>query len=181
MKSIFSYLSKMLEDSIKKKRKMNDETLRFFYEMSKKEVDFLRDRQYKIFIWFSTILLTIIGLVMISEDDRNLLFDFSIIANKWIFSIIVGFIALMSMYWIYRNRSWHRDHMIIITKIGKVLNAYEKDNYLNSDNSETLFPEKWLNHNKEEQLNLIRKIFSSDYIVALIILTLFTLASIWVY
>lgn len=51
------------------------------------------------------------------------------------------------MYWIYRNRSWHRDHMIIIKKIGKKLKAYEKDNYLNDTNQVTLFPERWLTHN----------------------------------
>ena len=119
---------------------MDNKDLKFFYEMSKNEVDFLRDRQYKIFIWISTILLTIIGLLLISDKDKNLIFDFSNITNKLIFTFIILFVAVSSMYWIYRNRSWHKDQMLIITKIGKMLKAYEKDYYLNDKKNKHCSP-----------------------------------------
>lgn len=160
---------------------MKQENLRFFYEMSKKEIDFLRDRQHKIFVWTSSILLASIGLLLISNNDQHLLFDFSLTNNKIIFSFIVSFYSSMSIIWIYRNRSWHRDHMIILTKIEKVLKAYKKGYYLGDEYLESLFPEKWLTHNQNEQRSSFRKLISSDYNVALLILSVFTLTAIWIY
>ena len=165
-------LLRPLNENNKPREIIDEDNLKFFYKMSTKEIDFLRDRQYKIFIWVSSILLASLGILLINDEETHLVFGLSEPINQWIFSFAVMIISCLSIQIIYKNRLWHEDHKVILTKIGIRLNAYKKGNYQSSTIDESLFPEKWI---RPKTIHL----FTSSYNIVILILSILTIIAIW--
>ena len=169
----------IVEQSLENQKEKRD-LLIFFYDKTREESAFLRERQYKIFTWTSSLLIGLIGLLLVTDSATNFSFNINNPAAKGIISLaIIGFV-FFSVNWQQRNRKWISENGFVINQIQELLHCFDKG-YFDSSNEMTLFPIAWRFSATANRKNFFQRLFYANYISATIFLGLMTILMVWVY
>ncbi len=156
------------------------ELLKFFYDKTRKESNFLRERQYKIFTWSSNVFIALIGLLFITDTSNTFAFN---LYNPWIKTIaslmLIG-LMVFCVDWQQRNRKWIRENGEVINKIEELLHCFDKG-YFDTVGEKTLFPDNWRFSATQRRKSFIRRLFYANYVSATIFLGVLTAIMVWFY
>ena len=149
-----------------------------FHNQIKAEVDFLRERQDKIFSWTSGILMAFIGALLIVEPSKAPVWA-SQVGGKLIVSAAIFVFAAFSVIWQQRVRRIHGENGQVILKIEKLLHCYN-EGYFGSEVNESLFHPRWNKPPEAEMPSFMKRAFVANYISATLLLGALAIAMIWV-
>jgi hypothetical protein len=156
------------------------ELLKHLHTKAREEIDFLRDRQYKIFIWSSNILLLLIGALLVIEKSKSTIWSQQGFWGKFISSLTDIIVALFSIKWQQRNRKWHEESAEIQHKIEHLFHCFDKGYFRESDDI-PLYPEPWANsEDYHKRIRSSERIFRVNYISATLLLGILSIFMIWV-
>ena len=147
--------------------------------IQRSELNYRREREYKIFIWSSNILLALIGVLLVTKPSESVVWLPYGLWGKIITSVIVMLLVIFSVKWQNRNRKWHTENGHVIQKIDSLLHYYERG-YFDPTGEEAIFPENWWTDYPTEDLRLVKRLRSVNYVSATAILGLLAIIMIWV-
>ena len=98
----------------------------FFYSQSRDEIRFLRERQDKIFTWSSNVLILIIGVLLVIDPTRVIIWSNLGVLGQIIASISIFLIVIFSVRWQQRNRSWQEENKEVVNRIAVLLHCFDK-------------------------------------------------------
>ncbi len=154
------------------------ELLKFLYDHRIGEVNFLRERQDKIFAWSSNIFMALIGALLIIEPSKAPVWAFTL-QSKLVASLAVSILMFFSIRWQQRTHSWQSESGQVIQKMEQLLHCYDKG-YFDHKKDLALFPMRWNNPEIEKPPSFMKTIFSANYISATVILGILAVVMIWV-
>ena len=149
-----------------------------FNTQIKAEVDFLRERQDKIFTWTSGILMALIGALLIVEPSKNPVWSTQI-GSKAIVSVAVAVFVILSVIWQQRVRRIHGENGQVILKIEKLLHCFD-EGYFGVEVKEGLFHPRWNKSPETKIPSFLRRVFAANYVSATLLLGILTIALIWI-
>ena len=147
------------------------------HDKTRQEVDFLRDRQDKIFSWSSGILMALIGALLIVEPSKDPVWS-SQFESKLVVSIAVFAFVAFSIVWQQRTRRWQGENGQVILKIERLMHCYDKG-YFDSSGEVVLFPTRWNKPPEEEIPKFAKRAFAANYVSATILFGVLAIAMIW--
>ena len=151
--------------------------LKHLHKRALNEINSLRKRQDRIFVWSSSVFMALIGVLLIVEPSKSPVWSSQGIWGKLVASIAVIAFVVFSTSWQQRNRQWHGENAKVATRIEHLLHCFEEGYFARSETS--LFPERWKKRG-ERDLGLTKRIFAVNYVSATILLGVLALAMIWV-
>ena len=104
----------------------NEKLLMHLHERALKEVDFLRERQDRIFAWSSGVLMVLIGALLVIDVDTIPIWQPAAVCGKVIASLAVLVFSGVCIKWQQRNRDWHRENREVATDIADIFRCFEK-------------------------------------------------------
>jgi hypothetical protein len=155
------------------------ELLKFLYEDRIREVNFLRDRQEKIFAWSSNIFMALIGALLIIEPAKAPVWAFTV-QSKSVASVTILFLIIFSVGWQQKTRRWHNKSGQVVQNLQKLLHCYEKGYFDPSNEEFILFPMQWSNSEGEKPRTIFQRVFGANFVSATVILGLLTVVMIWI-
>jgi hypothetical protein len=154
------------------------ELLKYFYDKARKEVDFLRERQDKIFTWSSNVLMILIGALLIVDPPKSPAWS-SQPESKLVASVTVLLFTFFSIRWQQRTRTWHAENGQVVQKIERLLHGYDAG-YFYDDQTTILFPLRWNKSENATPPKFTKRIFAANFVSATFILGLLAIVMIWI-
>lgn len=113
-------MKKKIHENYPSIKTLNSEQQKYVFENLRKEVEYRRDKAWKIFSWASTILLAIIGglIALATNPDPEKHFKLLCYPHKILLVSSVFILAVYSTLWVERNLSVEHD-------VQNEINAYE--------------------------------------------------------
>ena len=152
--------------------------LKFLYQDQRNEMEYRRQREYRIFTWSSNILLALIGALLITKQTETLVWKQYGYWGNIIASAAVLLIVVYSTIWQFRNTKFRGWNASVICRVGQILRYYEKG-YFSPEKNESLLPEHWAQYGDEE-VKLHGRLLSTNYVSATFWLSILALIMIWV-
>ena len=153
------------------------EMLKFLYSSRLAEVNFLRERQDKIFSWSSGIFMALIGAMLIFKKDE-IPVVVNTIESKVIASFAILVFLIFSVSWQQRNRLWQSENGQVIQKMEHLFHCFDPG-YYTDDEKLMLFPSRWADPAIEEPPKFWKRVLAPNYLSATIVLGLLALIMIW--
>jgi hypothetical protein len=155
--------------------------LKFVFQDQRSEMQYRREREYRIFSWSSSILSALIGALLITHQTGSIIWQPYGIWGNMVASAAVFLIAFYSVLWHFRNNKFRGQNAEIISRINKLLHCFEKNYFDKSD--EALFPDKWTDYGKDRKKSSFQKvlgrIFAANYTSATVLLGVLAIIMIW--
>lgn len=143
----------------------------------KEEVNFLRDRQDKIFSWTSGILMALIGALLIVEPSKNPIWA-SQFGSKLVVSIALIAFVMFSVIWQQRTRRWQGENGQVILKMEQIMHCFDKG-YFDPTGEMILFPVRWNKPPEAEIPKFTKRVFAANYVSATILLGILAVLMVW--
>jgi ABC-type transport system involved in Fe-S cluster assembly fused permease/ATPase subunit len=143
------------------------------------ELNQRREREYKIFTWSSNILLALIGALLIARQSQGIVWLQYGFWGKVTASITVVLLVIFSVQWQNKNRRWHIENGGTIQRIDYLLHYYEKGHF-DPEGEVTIFLERWREGYSMEDLRIVKRLTSVNYVSATAILGFLAIVMIWV-
>jgi hypothetical protein len=168
-----------MEDNLDVETKID--ILKFVFQDQRNEMQYRRDREYRIFTWSSSILSALIGALLITKQSGSIIWQPYGIFGNLVASAAVVLITIYSALWHFRNNKFRGQNAQVISRISKLLHCFEK-NYFDKSGS-ALFPGEWTDYGKDGKKSsfqkLLRRIFAVNYTSATVLLGILALIMIW--
>lgn len=152
--------------------------LKHLYSIQVQELMFRREREFRVFIWSSTIFVAIIGLLLVSKQTETVIWRHYGIIGKTISSIALFALVVFSISWQNRERIFAVANQRIIAKMNELLHCFD-NKYFWFDTEKTLFPLKWKNWGQGD-VQSISRLFRANLITATWVLGFLSIMMIWV-
>ena len=152
------------------------ELLKYLHEKARQEIDFLRERQDRIFTWSSNVLMALIGALLIVDPSSTPGWSSNTV-GKSIASLAVLTFVILSVQWQQRNRIFTGESAQVAQNAERLLHCYDKG-YFDPKGEITLYPERWKQSDKKPP-SLMKRIFRANYVSATILLGVLAIAMIW--
>lgn len=162
-------------DSLDETEKLN--LLIHLHSQIKEEVNFLRDRQDKIFSWTSGILMALIGALLIVEPSKDPVWTSQLESKLAVSMALFVFIAF-SVIWQQRTRRWQGENGQVILKMEQIMHCYDKG-YFDPIGGTVLFPARWDKPPEAEIPKFIKRVFAANYVSATILIGALAIAMVW--
>jgi len=166
-----------MESSESSSPKEKLELLRYFHSYCRSEVNFLRERQDKLFTWSSNILFAVIAALFV-VDRAKLVTLTQDSTTRVVASFAIILFALFSIHWQNRNREWQQQNSEVVTKINHLFHTFEKG-YFEIPDGSMLFPEEW-KYTGQPKLPLLNRIRRVNYVTAIVMLAALDIVMIWI-
>jgi len=155
--------------------------LKFIFQDQRNEMQYRREREYRIFTWSGSILSALIGALLITKQTGSMIWQPYGIWGNTIASAAVVLIMVYSILWHSRNNRFRGQNAQVISRINRLLHCFEKGYF---DNSETaLFPEEWAGYGRRKSPSslgrFLKRILAVNYTSATILLGILALCMIW--
>lgn len=151
--------------------------LKFFYERSKDEIGFLRERQDRIFTWASTVISLFITALILTDSAEPPVWQTLGCWGKGIATAFIVLISLFSARWQLRNREWQEENKAVVNYIATLLQAFEPGAF--GQDARRLFPERWQLSRKEKHPKGWRSLVELNNISLIYLLGALAVALIW--
>lgn len=155
--------------------------LKFIHQTRHQELQYLREREYKIFTWSSGLLTALIGALLIAKQAALIWNPYGV-WGRGVASAAVVLIIIYSTGWLYSlNRSRMPDTQVLM-RIEELLHCYDKG-YFTKDHT-PLLPGERLKAPEAKKTrpvqSLFRRLFGLNYLSATVLLGILTLVMLWV-
>lgn len=151
--------------------------LKFTHQDQRGEMEYRRQREYRIFTWSSNILLALIGALLITKQPDTLVWKSYGGWGNVVASAAVVLIVAYSTVWQLRNTRLRGQNAQVIGRIDAILHCFE-EGYFDSEGA-ALFPHHWGNYGRKRP-TLRSRIFAANYVSATFLLGVLALIMIWV-
>lgn len=155
--------------------------LKFVFQDQRSEIQYRREREYRIFTWSSSILSALIGALLITRQTGSIIWQPYGVWGNLVASAAVALITIYSALWHSRNNRFRGLNAQVISRINKLLHCFENGYFDNS--GAALFPEEWADYGKGSSTSPFRKIarrlFAVNYTSATVLLGILALIMIW--
>jgi len=150
--------------------------LKFVHQDQRNEMKYRREREYRIFTWSSSILLALIGALLITKQSENLVWKPYGGWGNIVASAAVVLIVAYSTMWQFRNSRFRGYNAQVVSHIDILLHCHE-EGYFDPEGA-ALFPDHWRNYGRDATLH--DRLFSVNYISAVLLLGVLALIMIWI-
>ena len=165
-----TYQNTEIEDKI--------DILKHIHQVQRDEVLFRREREYRVFIWSSTILWALIGALLITKPTESVVWESYGYWGKAVASVAVVVLVVYSVKWQFRNSKLGGQNARVIAHINKLLHCiYE--GYFEPEENSALFPREWADYGRRE-ISLRTRLFAANYVSATALLGILALIMTWV-
>ena len=155
--------------------------LKFVFQDQRNEMQYRREREYRIFTWSSSILSALIGALLITRQTGSIIWQPFGVWGNLVASAAVVLITIYSVLWHSRNNRFRGQNAQVISRINKLLHCFEKGYFDNSGTA--LFPDVWTDYGKSRSKSSFRKllgrILAVNYTSATVLLGILALIMIW--
>jgi len=155
--------------------------LKFVFQDQRKEMEYRREREYRIFAWSSSIFTALIGALLITRQTGSVIWQTYGIWGNLVASIAVILITVYSGLWQTRNSRFRGQNAQVISRINKLLHCFEKGYFDNS--GEALFPDEWTGYGKSKSKSsfskFLARVFAVNYTSATVVLGVLALIMLW--
>lgn len=141
------------------------------------EVQYRREREYRIFTWSSNILLALIGALLITRQPDDLVWKAYGGWGSVVASAAVVLVVAYSTAWHRRNNRFRGQNAQVISRIDKALHCFE-EGYFDPEGG-ALFPEEWSDYGQKGN-TLRRRLSGVNYVSATFFLGVLALIMIWI-
>ena len=153
------------------------EILKFICQIQFEELNFRREREYRVFTWASSVLFALIGALLIYKQNTQELLTFYGITGKIIVSITVLLLILFSVSWLNRNRKYRGQNAKVIANISKILHCYDEGFY-DPENNTALFPTEWESYGGRHMM-FASRFLRANYATATFFIGILAILMIW--
>jgi len=154
--------------------------LKFIHQEQRGEIEYRREREYRVFTWSSTILSALIGALLITKQTDLVWKTYGLWGNA-VASLTVLLIVFYTTSWLMRNERFRGQNAQVISRIDHLLHCFDKG-YFTSDDT-ALFPASWGGWGDSAQQparrRTLRRLFAANYISATVLLGLLAVIMIW--
>jgi hypothetical protein len=154
--------------------------LKFIHQDQRSEMQYRREREYRIFTWSGSVLSALIGALLITKQTDIIWRSYGGWGNL-VASIAVFLIVIYSTQWHLRNDRFRGQNAQVIARIDKLLHCFDKG-YFTSD-ATTLFPDEWGDYGKSRKSSAFQRIrnrlLAANYISATVLLGILAVIMIW--
>lgn len=155
--------------------------LKFIYQDQRGEMEYRREREYRIFVWSSGLLTALIGALLITKQSDVVVWQSYSAWGNVVASAAVILISAFSSLWHHRNRRFRGQNAKVIARISRLLHCYDTGYFDKSGTA--LFPPEWSqfgkNKNKSKFRRLLNYISAINYTSATLLLGALALMMIW--
>jgi hypothetical protein len=155
--------------------------LKFVFQDQRNEMQYRREREYRIFTWSSSILSALIGALLITKQTGTMIWQPYGVFGNIVASAAVALITIYSVLWHFRNSKFRGQNAQVISRINKLLHCFEKGYFDKSGSA--LFPSEWIDYGKDGKRSSLQKllgrIFAVNYTSATVLLGILALIMIW--
>jgi hypothetical protein len=154
--------------------------LKFIHQDQRSEIQYRREREYRIFTWSSSLLSALIGALLITKQIDIIWRSYGIWGNS-VASAAVLLIVIYSVQWHSRNSRFRGQNAQVISHIDILLHCHDKG-YFTSDDT-ALFPDEWGDYGRSMKSSAVRRIRSrllaANYTSATVMLGALAVIMIW--
>lgn len=154
--------------------------LKFIHEDQRSEIQYRREREYRIFTWASSILSALIGALLITKRTDLVWNAYGVWGNV-VASLAVLLIVIYATLWLARTERFRGQNAQVISRISQLLHCFEKG-YFTADET-PLFPGSWGGYGDNSQRSALhrapRRLFDANYISATVLLGVLAIVMIW--
>jgi hypothetical protein len=154
--------------------------LKFIHDEQRSEIQYRREREYRVFTWSSSILSALIGLLLVTKQTNLLWKTYGIWGNA-VASLAVLLIVIYSTLWLARTERFRGQNAQVISRIDHLLHCFEKGYFTDDDTA--LFPPAWSGYGDSAQQPALRRaprrLFDANYISATVLLGALTVIMVW--
>jgi len=151
--------------------------LKFMLENQLNELNFRREREYRIFTWSSSILLALIGGLLIYRQESGLLLNSYGLLGRIIVSATAILLVFFSIAWQNRNNKYRGQNAQTIAHISKLFHCYE-DGFYDPENNTALFRKEWADYGKSHT-KFKSRFFHANFVTATFLLGILAISMIW--
>lgn len=155
--------------------------LKFVFQDQRNEMQYRREREYRIFTWSSSILSALIGALLITRQTGSIIWQPYGIWGNVVASAAVFLITIYSVLWHSRNNRFRGQNAQVISRINKLLHCFEKGYF--DESSAALFPDEWTDYGRDRRKSSFQKalgrIFAVNYTSATVLLGILAFIMIW--
>ena len=155
---------------------MKLDILKYVHQAQRNEIDYRREREYRIFTWSSSILLALIGALLITKQTENLVWKPYGGWGNIVASAAVVLIVAYSTVWQFRNSRFRGHNAQVVSRIDVLLHCFE-EGYFDPEGA-ALFPDHWRGFGQGAKLRA--RLFGANYVSAVLLLGVLALIMIWV-
>ena len=156
------------------------DVLKFIHEEQRSEIQYRREREYRIFTWSSSLLSALIAALLITKQTDLVWRTYGIWGNA-VASLAVLLIVIYSTRWLARNERFRGQNAQVISRIDHLLHCFEKGYFTGDDTP--LFPASWGGYGDSAQQpasrRAPRRLFAANYISATVLLGILAVIMIW--
>ena len=154
---------------------MKIELLKFIHKDQRGEMEFRREREHRIFMWSSSLLVALIGTLLITKQTENIVWKTYGIWGNLIASLAVFLVVIFSIIWQRRNNKLRGRNATVVSRINKIFHCFDVGYFTNDD--EMLFPKDWQIGRKTE--TFFSRFFFANYVTATFLLGVLAIIMIW--
>jgi hypothetical protein len=151
--------------------------LKHVKEDQRGEMQYRREREYRIFTWSSNILLALIGALLITRQPEGVVWKAYGGWGNIVASAAVVLVVAYSTAWQLRNSKFRGRNAQVISRVGKALHCFERG-YFDPEGG-ALYPDEWLEYGRKGT-TLRGRLFGVNYVSATFLLGILALIMIWV-
>lgn len=153
------------------------ELIKYFTQAQYEELNFRREREYKIFTWTSSILFALIGALLIyRQESAELLKSYGDV-GKLTGSLAVLLLVFFSISWLNRNAKYRGQNAKALAHFSNLLHCYDEGFY-DPLNKTTLFPNEWARYG-EGHKKFKNRFLRPNFSTALSLLGVLAIIMIW--
>jgi hypothetical protein len=154
--------------------------LKFMHQDQRGEMQYRREREYRVFTWSSSLLSALIAALLITKQTDLVWKSYGIWGNL-VVSAAVLLIVLYSTRWLERNKRFRGQNAHVIARIDTLLHCFEKGYFTTDDTP--LFPATWAAFGASRQPSAVRRrlgrLFAANYVSAIVLLGILAVIMIW--
>ena len=155
------------------------ELIKYFTQAQYEELNFRREREYKIFTWTSSILFALIGALLIYRQESTELLKSYGDAGKLIGSATIVLLVAFSISWLNRNGKYREQNAKALAHFSDLLHCYDEGFY-DPMNKTTLFPHEWSKFG-ESRSKFRNRFLRPNFSTAIFLLGILATLMIWIY
>ena len=137
--------------------------LKFIYQDQRGEMEYRREREYRIFAWSTSLLTALIGALLITKQSDLVIWQTYNVWGNLVASLAVILISIFSSLWHFRNRRFRGQNAQVIAKISRLLHCYEKGYF--DQSGAALFPAEWSEFGRDKKKPKFRRTLGRIYAI----------------
>ena len=153
------------------------DVLKFMLENQINELNFRREREYRIFTWISSILFALIGGLLVYREEGGVLLGTYGFVGRVIGSVTVFLLVTFSISWQNRNNKYRGQNAQTIAHISKLLHCFEEGFY-DPEHNTALFRNEWADYG-QSHLRFASRFFHANFVTATFFLGVLAILMIW--